>query len=397
MASFNINSQIPTSIGGVSIPGGIGGLAQGPLASLFGSAKGSGTILNYPSNLGDSVIHHYVKFTMRQVIPADYATQGGQNTNVTTNTGETLATTGTTGTILPSLQAATSYAQNKLGVQNLQAQTKKTDKVIQLYMPDSINMAYDNSYDAVSVQSLIGKYLAAGGTWEELSKNYNNSNRNTILGKTSDSAFKTSTSKNALALATALSKNSEFGKYSDILLKGAGYSINPMLQMVYKGIGIRSFQLEFTFTPRTKTEAQNVKNIIDTFKFHSLPQIDTGSFSGGMFLIPPSIFNVSFISKKAGGVSGLASALAGGSNVGSAIGSFIDGVKTVGGSDGINSDENLFLYKVGDCVLKNVQIDFAPNGWVAHADGAPVQTKLTLQFSEMEIIDRTRFTNNEVR
>jgi hypothetical protein len=396
MASFNINSQIPTSIGGVSIPGGIGGLVKGPLASLFGGAKGSGTILNYPSNLGDSVIHHYVKFTMRQVIPADYAQSGGQNTNVLSNTGEKLEAQGTTGTILPALDAVRSFGEDKLKLQNLKAQTKKTDKVIQLYMPDSINMAYDNQYDATDVTSLIGSYMAAGGTWNDLVKNFKNSDRNSTLGKGAESAFGTSTGKNALAMA-ALGGGKTVGGFADILLKGAGYAINPMLQMVYKGIGIRNFQLEFTFTPRTKAEAQSVKDIIETFKFHSLPQIDQGAFAGGMFFIPPSIFNVSFISKKAGGVSGLAGALAGGSNVGDAIGTFIDGVKSIGGSDGKSKDENLFLYKVGDCVLKNIQVDFAPNGWVAHADGAPVQTKLTLSFSEMEIIDRTRFNNKEVR
>jgi len=68
-------------------------------------------------------------------------------------------------------------------------------------------------------------------------------------------------------------------------------------------------------------------------------------------LIPPSLFNVSFMSQ---------------------------------------GKENPYLPKYADCVLEDIEVNFAPNGFAAHTDGAPVQTTLTLSFRETEIVDRAR-------
>ena len=40
--------------------------------------------------------------------------------------------------------------------------------------------------------------------------------------------------------------------------------------------------------------------------------------------------------------------------------------------------------------LKNVDVNYAPNGWSAYRDGAPVQTTLTLGFEEIVLIDRDK-------
>ena len=36
-------------------------------------------------------------------------------------------------------------------------------------------------------------------------------------------------------------------------------------------------------------------------------------------------------------------------------------------------------------VIENIDVNYAPNGWAAHEDGAPVQTTITIQFKEMLI------------
>ena len=33
-------------------------------------------------------------------------------------------------------------------------------------------------------------------------------------------------------------------------------------------------------------------------------------------------------------------------------------------------------------------LDYAPNGWAAYNDGFPIQTRLTLQFKEMDIVTK---------
>jgi hypothetical protein len=70
-----------------------------------------------------------------------------------------------------------------------------------------------------------------------------------------------------------------------------------------------------------------------------------------MYLVPPSIFNVEFM---------------------------------------IDGKENPFLPKYGNCVLTDIDINFAPNGWAAYDDGAPIQTTLTMTFKETEILDKLK-------
>ena len=61
--------SIPTSIGGVALPGSAGKLASGPLAALFGG-KGVDTF-SYPSDLAkDATKSHYVQFLVKEIVPA---------------------------------------------------------------------------------------------------------------------------------------------------------------------------------------------------------------------------------------------------------------------------------------------------------------------------------------
>jgi hypothetical protein len=113
--------------------------------------------------------------------------------------------------------------------------------------------------------------------------------------------------------------------------------------------------LAFTFTPKSQAEAKIVNNIIYQFKYYAAPALAQGKSTSSetMFLIPPAIFNVNF---------------------------FVKGI------------DNKYLPKYADCVLKNIDINYAPNGFAAHVDGAPIQTHMTLQFEEIEIVDKSRLS-----
>ena len=54
------------------------------------------------------------------------------------------------------------------------------------------------------------------------------------------------------------------------------------------------------------------------------------------------------------------------------------------------------VFKVNDCVLENVNVDYAPNGWAAYNDGYPVQTRLTLQFKETQMLTKQHFSGTQV-
>jgi hypothetical protein len=153
------------------------------------------------------------------------------------------------------------------------------------------------------------------------------------------------------ATAGAMSKiiSTTQGNAARLGLSAGGLAVNPKLQVLFTGISFRKYQLSFVFTPYSKEEAQAVKNIVTTFKKYALPKITKSD--GGMFFIIPATFNLKFL---------------------------------------YNGAENKNINKVAESVCKSVIVDYAPNGWSAHDDGAPVQTTLTLDFEEISLVDRTK-------
>lgn len=348
--------SIPTSIGGVSIPG---GALNGPLGALFGKKMGS-DMLQYPSDLmSNPTKAHAVQIVIREVEAINYAekTQKVVNQGIVENTVQ---------------------ASLKPPISNIKT-------IINLYMPDTLNMTYNADYQDFSITDALGvggQILQTGLDAVEKAKGsgFLETMKNLATGP-------------ALAQVAGALADKKAGTQGarDVLLRAGGQALNPQVQLLYKGISLRSFQLEFLFTPKSKGEAQSIKKIIDTLTYHFSPKL-TGVAGGsqGQFFIMPSVFNVSFkFSGGGGAVSSIMNSILGNLGVvGSAIAPLLPGS---GGAD----NENIF--KVGDCVLENMIVDYAPNGWAAYSDGAPVQTRLTLQFKETDIIHRDRLKKKEVR
>ena len=58
-------------------------------------------------------------------------------------------------------------------------------------------------------------------------------------------------------------------------------------------------------------------------------------------------------------------------------------------TDDITKAKNAKIFTIGDCVLENVSVNYAPLGtWASYEDGYPIQTTMTLSFKEIELIDR---------
>jgi hypothetical protein len=131
-------------------------------------------------------------------------------------------------------------------------------------------------------------------------------------------------------------------------INAAGYVFNPQQQLLFEGIDFRTYQMSFTFTPYSRDEAQQVKDIVNRFRQYTAPELAQGS--GGMFFIPPAIFDITFMN---------------------------------------NGAENTNIQRLRPSVIENIDVNYSPNGqWAAHQDGTPVQTVLTLSFREMDLITR---------
>ena len=48
------------------------------------------------------------------------------------------------------------------------------------------------------------------------------------------------------------------------------------------------------------------------------------------------------------------------------------------------------IHQIGTCVLTNINVDYAPNGWSTFSNGMPTSVRMTLQFMETEIVTKQR-------
>ena len=357
--------SIPTSVAGISVPGAI----NGPLSLLYGN-KYLKDSYAFPKDLGSNPArNHVIWFDIVEVIPdttplasksqlaavqtAIIATgkagvaqlgQGLATVNGDTKTVQALQGTidAQKGDIAAGADAFGAIAGNLMGVN-----TKKTStKAIALYIPDSVNVTYTASYGDVELTKELGTpYLLAQGA-VSLAESLKNK------GSTAESVINQSGNDAAIRKAIGEGVNKLMGSnaFGDLALKAGGYAMNPQLQVLFQGIGFRHFQFDFTLTPSTKEESDTIKKIIKAFKLAAAPEFMTnGVFTQSVYLKIPNTFNIKFL---------------------------------------YNGAENPNVHKIGECVLTNINVDYAPNGWSTFNDGSPVQTKLTLEFKETVIIDK---------
>ena len=381
--------SIPTSVAGVSLPGPLGQIAKGPLAALYGG-KGVQT-LKYPSDLAtDATKNHYVQFSIKEVIPAGYSTTGpttpGQSINLNgiaqaagalgeaVSNGIKSAASGSSETTQELIGRATEgvgdgykkigeYIPTSLQISPTTTQAKA---YISLYMPDTLMAQYSADWQEMSLGDM-GTGISTLRMIDQLATNAGQQGTFTSgdLGKSlgnlaSTDPAVTATVANLLGASGIGSNLIDAKVIGDVILKGQGYAINPQLQMIFRGVGFRSFQLSFMFTPKSLEESTEVNDIIKTFKYHFSPGFEAGKTDStqSMFLTSPSIFNVQFK---------------------------------------IGQNENQYTPKYGDCVLTDIDVNYAPNGFAVHENGAPVQTTLNLTFKEIVIVDRDKIAKGILR
>ena len=139
-----------------------------------------------------------------------------------------------------------------------------------------------------------------------------------------------------------------------ILARSEGRILNPNMELLFNGPGLRSFRFQFKLTPRGKREAIEVENIIKTFKKHMAPKVQ----ESGTFLKTPDIFELRY--RKGNG-------------------------------------EHPFLNKFKQCFLSSVNVNYTGEGTYATYDnGVPVSMTMDLSFQEIEPIYDTDYKGIEI-
>jgi hypothetical protein len=330
--------SIPSSVAGIQIPG---AALKGPLGKLFDN-KSSISTYTYPQDLGSKTKGHWVQFTINEIQPISFEPleSGNPVSQLVKTSAQAANEFDSSGGIMDKTKSAVTAVKN--------AVTPITQTVIKAAgeMTDRINFSLTPKKQ--TQVAAIALYLpetlnftnnAAYGSLNMFDIADEIVNLASGLPLVGGAVGKVGTA----ALAAARSSTAK------LLLSTQGLAINPQQQILFDGIDFRTFQMTFVFTPSSKQEADMVKDIIKTFKKHAAPKLVEEV--GGMFWVPPSTFNLDFF---------------------------------------FNGAINTKISRVAECVIENIDVNYAPNGWSAHTDGSPIQTVMTINFKEIELIDRDK-------
>jgi hypothetical protein len=116
------------------------------------------------------------------------------------------------------------------------------------------------------------------------------------------------------------------------------------MELLFKGVQLRSFNFSFNLAPRDKNESREVKNIIRTFKKSMAARSSSGA-GAGLFISSPNIFQLEY---RSGNI------------------------------------KHPFLHSFKPCALLNMGVDYTGSGsYATYEDATPVHMKLNLSFQEI--------------
>ena len=144
---------------------------------------------------------------------------------------------------------------------------------------------------------------------------------------------------------------------------GTGKVVNPVIEKLFKQKDFRNFAFSWEFYPRSKQEVDQIRDIIETFRYHAHPSRDSDTDKSEeskveVILRVPAEFEIRFLS----------------TNPNPNQAGFV---------------ENEYLPKIARCALNSISVDYTPNSiYSSFVDNSPTALTLTLQFSEMGLLTR---------
>ena len=337
-----------------SLTGALQAAQQGKLASHFG-ADIIGKV-----NSGLSQINNATNGALSGITGAIGKGFSGAVSGLDNMFGQATASfTGSSGATQAFLGNSIQKITNKSFLQT----TRLTTDAIALYMPDTLNYTYDQGYDAIDIGNELGGKIAAAGV-SAIDAFKSGETLKDAVAKAGVSAGKSALMTGGEAISKTIG-NLGVGQNSARLGFTAftGAVSNPMLEMIYKSPNFRSFTFDFMFYPRDESEALEVQRIIERLRYHQAPERMQDAQA---FLIPPSEFDIKFY---------------------------------YGGAQNPN------IPPISTCVLKTIDVNYAPNGFTAYEvpgqnnpslgrTGMPVAIQVQLQFQETTYLTKEDYRND---
>ena len=368
------------------------GSAKGPLASLTENSEYASSTLRFPSDVGSSDKAHYMVININEQRKTQFS--GGRTKDnpfviqnridnptlrpnisgvkellgsaLSSDAGKvvqekfrnagssflgTISGTGKAGEIVSSLTSGVGdqiiqYIKEIDPIEFTRT-IRRIKNTIVLYMPDTLMYSQSQNYSPTDIGGgLVSGMMSAASSLMETKRSF--------PGANSEQLAKEYGKNLAPFFASAALNQSALGK--TIFAAATGTVVNPMMEILYSSPTPRNFQFDFQFNPRDEKEAKEVQDIIDSVRFFQAPEILPSS--GGFFLIPPAEFDISFY---------------------------------------YNGQINPNIPPISTCVLTNVNVNYAPNGFSAYevpnqkyasigGTGMPVSIIMQLTFMETEMV-----------
>ena len=241
---------------------------------------------------------------------------------------------------------ATEYKGKGSSIRIKRAPTKRLKTGIAMYMPAQVEVSYKTDYQdtpmgAVTGQALNAYNAALSGDGRGFRQNVVNMDQGAI--ELAQQA----------ALGIAGSIPGMAGVKEAFEMK-EGVIISDRLELAFKGVGKRDFTYNFKMIPKNQDEADMIRKIIFAFKANMLPEFEGGNRAGRR-LIVPNTFDIQYM--------------------------------YVGKT-------NEYLHNISTCVLQDMTVQYGGSRYKtfdANSEGAPpVETSISLNFQEMELITRER-------
>ena len=133
----------------------------------------------------------------------------------------------------------------------------------------------------------------------------------------------------------------------EAVTRQTGSVLNQNQELLFRGVSLRSHQFSWTLTPRSKAEADEIKNIIRIFKSSMSAKKQGAVADGGkgIFIQSPDVYQLQYFSGK-------------------------------------KPHPFLNVFKI--CALASLSVDYTATGtYATYADGTPIQVSLGLTFQEL--------------
>ena len=358
-----ISSTTESSLGAASGAAGV----KKPWVNPDKKSKFNTEIMMYPSEIGDKQQGHFIMFTISSFTPSPLKvtnrkkqfdefrrkiTSDQSNELLSKKQIDALANQhieNFNNNILNKFGPAPSSAKGTAG-RSIQAERPKvtTGTVIALYMPPSVQVSYDVKYtdQEVGTLAMLGKDAIAA-----------------FQGQNGDTTAKLNAVAKALGQGGKEGITNLINSSLDTLAPGAralqqiesGRVITPRMEMMFEGVGRRSFSYTFNFIPKSADEARMIERIIYAFKENMFPEYSNPNTRREMNI--PNVFDIQYM---------------------------------------YEDRENGFMNKISTCFLEKMDVKYGADRYTAHEStyarrggGPPPQkSEITLNFVEMETLSK---------